>query len=95
MAAEKVFGAVRQDIIASDAYVVGVIQYANNQAAEDRAKGFAESFTKLAEANPETAGKCSTLIEVKPSDSGNAYKAALLTAEGGNNRICRKSFHPM
>ncbi len=77
MAAENVFNEVRQDIVASDAYIVGVIQYSNNQAAEDRAKGFAETFRKLAEADPETAGKCSTLIEVKLPDSGNAYKAAL------------------
>ncbi len=77
MAAEKVFDQVRQEIAASEAYTVGVIQYTNNQSAEDRAKGFADTFSKLAEANAETAGKCNVLIEVKPPDSGTAYKSAL------------------
>lgn len=77
MAAEKVFDIVRPDIVASDSYTVGVIQYTNNQSAEDRAKGFAETFAKLADADAETVGKCSVLIEVKPPDASNAYKTAL------------------
>lgn len=76
-AAGKVFPAVRQDIISADVYPVGIIQHANNESAEERAKGFADAFMKLAEADPETAGKCRMQTEVKPTAADNAYKDAL------------------
>ena len=44
----------------------------------DRARGFSETFKKLAEAEAATAGKCTILIEVKPPESGSSpYKSAL------------------
>lgn len=77
MLAEYVFPVVREDIIASDEYVVGIVQHGTTESAAARANGFAETFEKLAEADPETAGKCRILIEAKPSEVNNAYKEAL------------------
>lgn len=75
--AQYAFSSVREDISASDEYVVGIIQHATNESAAHRAKGFAETFEELAEADPQTAGKCRILIEAKPSEVNNAYKEAL------------------
>jgi len=77
LAAEQVFAEVRDEIIASDNYTVGIIQHSANASADDRANGFAVTFQKLADSDPETAGKCDILIEVKPSEANNAYKTAL------------------
>jgi len=77
VAAEYTFPAVRDAIAASDEYVVGVIQFNEMDYAVKRATGFADRFMELAEADPETAGKCRVLIEVKPSSANNAYKDAL------------------
>ena len=77
LAAEKVYGMIREDIIRSDKYVVGVIQHENSETAVLRAKGFEEKLKELAEADSMTAGKVEIIIEVKPSPNDNAYKTAL------------------
>lgn len=77
LAAENFFEALKSDIAASDKYVVGVIQHDETQTGIDRAKGFIDKFTELAEADPSTKGKCTIEKEVKPGDADNAYKAAL------------------
>ena len=77
MLAEYIFDQVREDIIASDAYTVGIIQHSSNTTASERAEGFSETFSSLAEDDPETAGKCTVIIEMKTTDADNAYKDAL------------------
>ena len=77
LAAEKFFEAIKGDIAAADNYVVGVIQHDETQTGIDRAKGFIDKFTELADADPTTAGKYTIEKEVKPGDADNAYKAAL------------------
>ena len=77
LAAEKFFEAIKEDIAASDGYVVGVIQHDETQTGIDRASGFIDKFTELADADATTAGKYTIEKEVKPGDADNAYKAAL------------------
>ncbi|MEG2053649.1 MAG: substrate-binding domain-containing protein [Oscillospiraceae bacterium] len=77
LAAENFFAALKEDIAASDKYVVGVIQHDETQTGIDRAKGFIEKFTALVEADAATKGKVTIEKEVKPGDADNAYKAAL------------------
>lgn len=77
LAAEKFFEAIKADIAAADNYVVGVIQHDETQTGIDRAKGFIDKFTELADADSTTAGKYTIEKEVKPGDADNAYKAAL------------------
>ena len=77
LAAENFFAAIKDEIAASDNYVVGVIQHDETQTGIDRAKGFVDKFTELAEADAATKGKCTIEKEVKPGDADNAYKAAL------------------
>ena len=77
LAAEKFFEAIKADIAASDNYVIGVIQHDETQTGIDRAKGFIDKFTELADADATTAGKYTIEKEVKPGDADNAYKAAL------------------
>ena len=77
MLAEYIFEQVREDIVASDTYTVGIIQHSSNASASDRAEGFSETFSALAEDDPETAGKCNVIIEMKTTDADNAYKDAL------------------
>lgn len=77
LAAENFFAAIKDEIAASDKYVVGVIQHDETQTGIDRAKGFIDKFTELAEADSATKGKCTIEKEVKPGDADNAYKAAL------------------
>lgn len=77
LAAENFFAAIKGDIAASDKYVVGVIQHDETQTGIDRAKGFIDKFTALADAEATTKGKYSIEKEVKPGDADNAYKAAL------------------
>lgn len=77
LAAENFFNAIKADIAASEKYVVGVIQHDETQTGIDRAKGFIDKFTALAEADETTKGKCTIEKEVKPGDADNAYKAAL------------------
>ena len=77
VAAEHFFEALKADIAASDKYVVGVIQHDESQTGIDRAKGFIDKFTELAEADETTKGKVEIQKEVKPGDANNAYKDAL------------------
>lgn len=77
LAAEKTFEAVREDIAASDEYIMGIIQHENSETASLRATGFEDRFMELAEADPATAGKVTVITEVKPSGNDNAYKAGL------------------
>lgn len=86
LAAEKFFETIKEDIAASDKYVVGIIQHDETQTGIDRAGGFEEKFNELVEADASTKGKCTIEKEVKPGDADNAYKAALeaLFEKGAN-----------
>ena len=88
LAAEKFFAEIKGDIAASEKYVVGVIQHDETQTGIDRAQGFIDKFSELADADAETQGKYVIEHEVKPGDADNAYKAALeALAEKGVNAI--------
>ena len=82
--AENFFEAIKEDIAAADNYIIGVIQHDETQTGIDRAGGFIEKFTELADADASTKGKYKIEKEVKPGDADNAYKAALeaLTEKG-------------
>lgn len=86
LAAENFFAVIKDDIAASDNYVVGVIQHDETQTGIDRAQGFIDKFTELADADSTTNGKYKIEKEVKPGDADNAYKAALeaLFEKGAN-----------
>ena len=77
LAAERFFEAIKADIAASNGYAVGVIQHDETQTGIDRAKGFIDKFTELADADDSTKGKYRIEKEVKPGDADNAYKVAL------------------
>ena len=81
---EKLFEAIKADIAkATEAapYVVGVIQHDETQTGIDRAGGFIEKFTALADADETTKGKYKIEKEVKPGDANQAYKDALEALE--------------
>ena len=86
LAAENFFNAVKQDIKASDKYVIGVIQHDETQTGIHRAKGFIDRFKELADADDDTKGKYRIEKEVKPGDADNAYRTALeaLYEKGAN-----------
>ena len=75
--AEKTYEAIKEDIINSEEYVIGVIQHENSETAALRSNGFKDKLSELAESDPKTAGKVRIIVEIKPSASDNAYKAAL------------------
>lgn len=77
LAAENFYAIVKDEIAASDSYVMGVIQHDETQTGIDRAKGFIDKFAQLVEANESTKGKCVIESEIKPGDADNAYKTAL------------------
>ena len=77
VAAEHFFEAIKADIAAEDKYVVGVIQHDQTQTGVDRAGGFVEKFTQLADADAATKGHYVIETEVKDGDANNAYIAAL------------------
>lgn len=77
VAAEHFFEAIKADIAASDKYVVGVIQHDQTQTGTDRAGGFVDKFTELADADASTNGKYVIETEVKDGDANNAYVTAL------------------
>lgn len=78
LAAQHFFEEIKDDIADSkNAFVIGVIQHDQTQTGQDRAQGFIDEFTSIAEANSSTAGKFKIEREVKPGDADNAYKAAL------------------
>ena len=77
---EKLFEAIKADIAAATEaapYVVGVIQHDETQTGIDRAQGFIDKFTALADADETTKGKYKIEKEVKPGDANQAYKDAL------------------
>ncbi len=86
VAADNLFAAIKEDIAASDKYVVGVIQHDQTQTGVDRAKGFIDQFKKLADADATTKGKYEIAHEIKDGDANNAYVAALeaLYEKGAN-----------
>ena len=75
--AENFYAAIKEDIAATDKYIVGVIQHDETQTGIDRAAGFIDKFKELADADASTKGKYKIEKEVKPGDADNAYKAAL------------------
>ncbi len=77
LAAENFFAALKDEIAASDKYVVGVIQHDETQTGIERAGGFIDEFERLCEGDEATAGKCVIEHEIKPGDADNAYKTAL------------------
>lgn len=85
--AENFFNVIKDDIAKSNKYVVGIIQHDETQTGIDRAKGFVDTFKKIAEENESTKGKVEIKKEVKPGDADNAYKTALeaLYEEGANS----------
>ena len=86
--AENFFAAIKEDIAASEKYVIGVIQHDETQTGIDRAAGFIDKFAELADADETTKGKYTIEKEVKPGDADNAYKAALeALAEKGASAI--------
>lgn len=78
VAAEHFFEGLKADIAASaDPYVIGVIQHDQTQTGIDRAAGFTEKFTALADADATTKGKYKIETEIKDGDANNAYVTAL------------------
>ncbi|MBR5442536.1 MAG: substrate-binding domain-containing protein [Clostridia bacterium] len=78
LAAERFFEQLKGEIKKYDGtYVVGVIQHDETQTGIDRAEGFINKFTELADADDETKGKYKIEKEVKPGDTNNAYIDAL------------------
>ena len=77
LAAENFFEVVKDDIRVSDNYVIGVIQHDQTQTGIDRAGGFIDRFTQLADSDETTKGKYRIEKEIKPGDADNAYKTAL------------------
>lgn len=76
--AENFFKAIKEDIAKSEeTYVIGVIQHDETQTGIDRAKGFTDKFSELADADETTKGKYKIEKEVKPGDANNAYIDAL------------------
>ena len=57
--------------------MIGVIQHDETATGVDRAGGFIEKFTELADADASTKGKYEIAKEVKPGDADKAYVAAL------------------
>lgn len=87
--ADNFFELLKDEIAASeDKFVVGVIQHDETQTGIDRAGGFIDRFTELADADETTKGKYTIAHEIKPGDADNAYKAALeALAEKGAKAI--------
>ncbi len=77
---EKLFESIKAEIAkaTTDApYVIGVIQHDETATGVDRAAGFMEKFTELADADATTKGKYKIEKEVKPGDGVGVYKEAL------------------
>lgn len=78
LAAEHFYEEIKDDIADNEgSYVIGIIQHDQTQTGSDRANGFIDEFTDLANKNKDTVGKFRIELEVKPGDADNAYKAAL------------------
>lgn len=92
MAGQKAYELVREDIINSeDTYLIGAIQHDESKSAKDRATGFVDGFMEMAEADPETSGKCDYRIEVKPDNLNNNYKIALESLAERGTRVVFQS----
>ena len=77
---EKLFEAIKDQIAACTPeapYVIGVIQHDETATGIDRAAGFIEKFTELADADESTKGKYKIEKEAKPGDGVGVYKEAL------------------
>lgn len=87
LVAENFFNAIKDEISATDKYIVGVIQHDETQTGIDRASGFIDKFKELADTDATTKGKVIIEHEIKPGDADNAYKAALeaLSEKGANS----------
>ena len=77
LAAEKLFEFVRDDIITTGNYTVGVIQHDETVSAYERSGGFMEKFAALADADNSTKGKVELKLQVKPDVNNNNYINAL------------------
>ena len=78
VSAQHLYEAVRTEIEASQiSYKIGIIQHDFSDAGEDRAHGFQDEFTRLAEANPQTAGKYEFLLIGCVGPFGRRYANAL------------------
>lgn len=77
LAAEKLFEFVRNDIITTGNYTVGVIQHDETVSAYERSGGFMEKFAALADADNSTKGKVELKLQVKPDVNNNNYINAL------------------
>ena len=77
LAAEKLFNYVKDEIIASATYTVGVIQHDETVSAYERSDGFMDKFEELAENDAATKGKVDLQRQVKPDVSNNNYINAL------------------
>lgn len=92
MAGQKAYELVREDIINSEeTYLIGAIQHDESKSAKDRATGFVDGFMEMAEADPETSGKCDYRIEVKPDNLNNNYKIALESLAERGTRVVFQS----
>ncbi len=77
---EKLFESIKAEIAKAteaDPYVIGVIQHDETATGVDRAAGFIEKFTELADADATTKGKYKIEHEIKPGDGVGVYKEAL------------------
>lgn len=77
LAAEKLFEFVRDDIITTGNYTVGVIQHDETVSAYERSGGFMDKFAALADADNSTKGKVELKLQVKPDVNNNNYINAL------------------
>lgn len=78
LAAENFFNEIKDDIEEADGiFVVGVIQHDQTVTGIERAKGFIDKFTELAENDAKTKGKYKIEKEIKDGDANNAYVDAL------------------
>ena len=78
LAACNLFNAIKTDVAASGGnYVVGIIQHDQTDTGINRAKGFIDEFTSLADNDLMTKGKYKIEKIVKDGDSNNAYVDAL------------------
>ena len=77
LAAEKLFEFVRNDIITTGNYTVGIIQHDETVSAYERSGGFMDKFAALADADNSTKGKVELKLQVKPDVNNNNYINAL------------------
>lgn len=77
LAAEKLFDFVRDDIVTTGNYTVGVIQHDETVSAYERSGGFMDKFAALADADNSTKGKVELKLQVKPDVNNNNYINAL------------------